>query len=153
MRRFLFAYRERLYAAVQLLMKYGQGAGAANVVNIVPGFASMYRTRIVREIDVDAPEPRIEDFNMTFEVHAKKLGRIEFHPSAAVAYTQDPDNLRDYTRQVRRWTLGFGQTVRRHGWNRGQFWVVLYVHVLELISASFVLILTRWSYRASLRAD
>lgn len=139
--RVLLAYRERLYAAVQLLMKYGQAAESANVVNIVPGFASMYRTRILPEIDVDAPGLLIEDFNMTFEVHAKKLGRIEFHPSAAVAYTQDPDNLRDYVRQVRRWQLGFWQTVRRHGWNRGKFWVVLYVHVLELVSASFVLIL------------
>nr|WP_231715268.1 glycosyltransferase family 2 protein [Arthrobacter gengyunqii] len=139
--RVLLAYRERLYAAVQLLMKYGQAAESANVVNIVPGFASMYRTRILPEIDVDAPGLLIEDFNMTFEVHAKKLGRIEFHPSAAVAYTQDPDNLRDYIRQVRRWQLGFWQTVRRHGWNRGKFWVVLYVHVLELVSASFVLIL------------
>lgn len=139
--RILLTYRERLYTAVQLLLKYGQASGPANVVNIVPGFASMYRTRILPEVDVAAPGLLIEDFNMTFEVHAKKLGRIEFHPSAAVAYTQDPDNLSDYARQIRRWQLGFWQTVRRHGMHRGLFWTVLLVHIVELISASLVLIL------------
>lgn len=141
MSRILLGYRERLYAVVQLLLKYGQASGPANVVNIVPGFASMYRTRILPQIDIAAPGLQIEDFNMTFEVHARKLGRIEFHPSAAIAYTQDPNNLREYTRQIRRWTLGFWQTVRRHGLHRGRFWAVLLLHIVELISASLVLIL------------
>lgn len=139
--RILLGYRERLYAAVQVLIKYGQASERANVVNIVPGFASMYRTRVLSEIDVAAPGLLIEDFNMTFEVHAKKLGRIEFHPSAALAYTQDPDNLKEYVHQVRRWSLGFWQTVRRHGLHRGRFWAVLLIHIVELISASLVLIL------------
>ena len=69
---------------------------------------------------------------MTFEIHAKKLGRIAFHPSAAVAYTQDPDNLQDYTRQVRRWILGFWQTVRRHRLQAGKFWFVLVFYIIEL---------------------
>lgn len=139
--RILLAYRERLYTAVQLLLKYGQASEPANVVNIVPGFASMYRTRILPFINVAPPGLVIEDFNMTFEVHAKKLGRIEFHPSAARAYTQDPNNLRDYVHQIHRWTLGFWQTVRLHGLHRGRFWVVLAVHIAELICASLVLIL------------
>lgn len=139
--RILLGYRERLYAAVQLLMKYGQASRPANVVNIVPGFASMYRARILPSIDVEARGLLIEDFNMTFEVHAKRLGRIEFHPLAAVAYTQDPDNLAEYTKQVRRWTLGFWQTVRRHGLHMGRFWAVLALHITELVSASLVLLL------------
>lgn len=139
--RVLLGYRERLYAAVQVLLKYGQASKPANVVNIVPGFASMYRTRVLPNIDVAAPGLLIEDFNMTFEVHAKKLGRIEFHPSAAIAQTQDPDNVGEYVRQVRRWTLGFWQTVRRHGVQRGKFGAVLLLHIFELISASLVLIL------------
>ncbi|GAP54097.1 poly-beta-1,6-N-acetyl-D-glucosamine synthase [Arthrobacter sp. Hiyo6] len=117
--RFLVAYRDRLYVVVQLLLKYGQAARGANVVSIVPGFASMYRTSALAKIKVLAPGLVIEDFNMTFEIHAKKLGRIAFHPSAAVAYTQDPDNLQDYIKQVRRWILGFWQTVRRMGCRPG----------------------------------
>ena len=81
--RFLVAYRERLYVIVQLLMKFGQAAKWANAVTIVPGFASMYRTDALQHIDVRGAGLVIEDFNMTFEIHAKKLGRIEFHPSAA----------------------------------------------------------------------
>ncbi|WLQ05245.1 glycosyltransferase family 2 protein [Arthrobacter oryzae] len=139
--RFLVAYRERLYIVVQLLLKYGQAARGANVVSIVPGFASMYRTSALAKIKVLAPGLVIEDFNMTFEIHAKKLGRIAFHPSAAVAYTQDPDNLQDYTRQVRRWLLGFWQTVRRHRLQAGKFWFVLVLYIIELVLSCMFFVL------------
>ncbi|NJC22653.1 cellulose synthase/poly-beta-1,6-N-acetylglucosamine synthase-like glycosyltransferase [Arthrobacter pigmenti] len=139
--RFLIAYRERFYRVVQLLHKYGQAAVAVNVVSIVPGFASMYRSSALKDIDIAAPGLVIEDFNMTFEVHARKLGRIHFHPKTAIAYTQDPDNFRDYTRQIYRWNLGFWQTVRRHGLHRGRFWAALALQIFELISSSLVLLL------------
>jgi poly-beta-1,6-N-acetyl-D-glucosamine synthase len=139
--RFLVAYRERLYIVVQLLLKYGQAARGANVVSIVPGFASMYRTSALAKIEVLAPGLVIEDFNMTFEIHAKKLGRIAFHPSAAVAYTQDPDNLKDYIKQVRRWILGFWQTVRRHGLQFSRFWFVLGLYIVELVASCLFFVL------------
>jgi cellulose synthase/poly-beta-1,6-N-acetylglucosamine synthase-like glycosyltransferase len=139
--RFLIAYRERLYLVVQLLLKFGQAAKWANAVAIVPGFASMYRTDALARIDVTGAGLVIEDFNMTFEVHAKKLGRIEFHPSAAVAYTQDPDTFREYVRQVRRWILGFWQTVRRHRFHTGVFWFALAMFIVELITSSLLLVL------------
>lgn len=140
--RLLIAYRDRVYVAVQYLQKFGQAARWINAVSIVPGFASMYRTRILDRVDIDAPGLIIEDYNMTFEVHAKRLGRIAFHPGAAIALTQDPDTLHDYVRQVRRWNLGFWQTVRRHGMHLGRFWTILTLFILELISSSvFVLAL------------
>ena len=143
MGRFLVAYRERLYIVVQLLLKYGQAAKGANVVSIVPGFASMYRTSALAKVDILAPGLVIEDFNMTFELHAKKLGKIAFHPSAAVAYTQDPDTFEDYTKQVRRWILGFWQTVRRHRLRAGKFWLALVFYITELLfsCAFFVLMI------------
>ena len=139
--RFLVAYRERFYVVVQFLLKYGQAARFANVVSIVPGFASMYRSRILADIDISAPGLAIEDFNMTFEVHAKRLGRIAFHPLAAIAYTQDPDTFRDYTKQLRRWTLGFWQTVRRHGFRFGTFWGALALYVFELVTSSIMMLI------------
>lgn len=139
--RFLVAYRERFYVVVQVLLKYGQAARHVNVVSIVPGFASMYRSRILSQIDIGAPGLAIEDFNMTFEVHAKKLGRIAFHPEAAIAYTQDPDTVYDYIKQLRRWTLGFWQTLRRHGFRYGRFWGSLVLYVAELITSSILLVL------------
>ncbi len=78
---------------------------------------------------------------MTFEIHAKKLGRIEFHPSAAIAYTQDPDTFGEYVKQVRRWILGFWQTVRRHRFHTSVFWVALAVFIVELISSSLMFVL------------
>jgi len=138
---FLLAYRERFYVSIQYLLKFGQAARHINVVSIVPGFASMYRTRILSQIDISAPGLAIEDFNMTFEVHAKKLGRIAFHPKAAIAFTQDPETFRDYTKQLQRWTLGFWQTVRRHGFHVGTFWGALTLYIAELITSSIMMLL------------
>lgn len=136
---FLTSYRERTYVFTQYVHKFGQAARAADAVAIVPGFASMYRTDILDRIDIDAPGLSIEDFNMTFEVHAKRLGRIAFHPGCAVAETQDPAILRDYSAQMRRWSLGFWQTVRRHGVRRGLFWASVGVFALETLLSSLVL--------------
>lgn len=139
--RLLLAYRERFYVVVQYLLKYGQASRPANVVSIVPGFASMYRTSALAEIDIAAPGLVIEDFNMTFELHAKRLGRIDFRPNAAVARTQDPDTLQDYVKQMRRWTLGFWQTVRRHRARRDRFWAALTLYIVELVVSSAMLLL------------
>ena len=141
MGRFLVSYRSRVYAVTQLLVKFGQAARWANVVPIVPGFASMYRTDILNRINIAAPGLVIEDFNMTFEVHAKKLGRIAFHPDTAVAYTQDPDTARDYLNQIRRWTLGYWQTVRLHGVRHiGRFWAALALQIVELVLSSITVL-------------
>ena len=133
--RFLLAHRDRVYLLTQLLQKFGQSWRRTNVVHIVPGAASMYRVEALAQIELDAPGLVIEDFNMTFEVHHKHLGRIAFHPGVR-AYTQDPDNLRDYTRQMRRWCLGFWQTVRRHGFWPSRFCLALVVTVFELLMSS-----------------
>jgi biofilm PGA synthesis N-glycosyltransferase PgaC len=141
MGRFLVAYRERFYVAVQYLLKYGQAARGANVVSIVPGFASLYRSSVLQYIEIDAPGLAIEDFNMTFEVHAKKLGKIAFHPHAAIAYTQDPDNFHDYSHQLGRWALGFWQTLARHKFRVGKFWAALAFFLVELISSSIMMVI------------
>ncbi|WP_375387193.1 glycosyltransferase [uncultured Amnibacterium sp.] len=138
----LVAYRERVYIVFQYLQKFGQAARYANVVPIVPGFASMYRSRVLSSIDITAKGLAIEDFNMTFEVHAKKLGRIEFRPGAALAYTQDPATFADYSKQVGRWSLGFWQTVKRHRFRPTRFWASLSVSIVELVIGclSFLLV-------------
>lgn len=141
--RILLAHRERIYVLVQRLVKYGQGHAAIDAITIAPGFASMYRSRALREIEMDPPALVIEDFNMTFEIHRRRLGRIAFHPDAAIARTQDPAHLREYARQVGRWSLGYWQTVRRHGLcHPGVFWLTIALYSVELIGASVCLLLT-----------
>jgi biofilm PGA synthesis N-glycosyltransferase PgaC len=132
--RFLVAYRSRLYVVMQWL-KYGQTWRWTNVTAIVPGFASMYRTSVLGRMDLNPPGLIIEDFNMTFELHRKQLGKIAFQ-SDVYATTQDPDNFRDYYRQVFRWHLGFWQTFRRHGvWPSG-FSAALALFIIEILVAS-----------------
>jgi biofilm PGA synthesis N-glycosyltransferase PgaC len=150
--RILIAYRNRVYIAMQYLFKFGQAAKHVNVVAIVPGFASMYRSRILGSIDIDAPGLKIEDYNMTFEVHAKKLGRIAFHPHAAIALTQDPDRFDDYLHQVERWNLGFWQTVLRHRVQFTKFWFALGLFIVELLTSSVLLILLMPALAVSLTA-
>lgn len=137
--RFLIAYRTRLYAVMQWL-KYGQTWRWTNVTAIVPGFASMYRTTVLNEMDLNPPGLVIEDFNMTFEIHHRRLGKVAFRPDVH-ATTQDPDNFRDYYRQVLRWHLGFWQTLRRHGFWFSGFSAALALFVTEVVVASLGLVL------------
>jgi biofilm PGA synthesis N-glycosyltransferase PgaC len=139
MGRLIMSHRNRLYTVTQLLQKYGQTWRRTSLCYIVPGFASIYRTDVLRRIDIDPRGLVIEDFNMTFEVHRKRLGRIALSPGA-VAYSQDPHTLGDYIRQVRRWNLGFWQTVRRHGIWPSWFWVAMGVFIVELITSSVLLL-------------
>jgi poly-beta-1,6-N-acetyl-D-glucosamine synthase len=133
-------HRERVYFLTQRLVKFGQTWGHMGVAPIVPGFASMYRTSILNKVDINPTGLVIEDFNMTFEVHHKKLGKIAHHPSV-VAYTQDPDNGRDYFRQVKRWHLGFWQTIKLHGFWFGKFWVAMTLTLIEVVSGSLAFLL------------
>jgi len=106
----------------------------------VPGFASMYRTEVLPHIDLNPPGLVIEDFNMTFEVYQKKLGKVAFTLSA-VAVTQDPDRLHDYVKQTRRWAIGLWQTVKRHPPKANLFSAMLAVLLFELITSSAVFVL------------
>lgn len=136
----LVAHRQRVYALTQWLLKYGQTWRGVSATHIVPGFASIYRTDALRQIDIAAPGLVIEDFNMTFEVQAKRLGKIAFHPGA-VAYTQDPARYGDYVRQMQRWCLGLWQTVRRHRPRRLVFGLTLTALLTELVTSSLAFVL------------
>jgi poly-beta-1,6-N-acetyl-D-glucosamine synthase len=133
----LVGHRERIYAIGQRVLKFGQTYLRANATHIVPGFASLYRTEVLRHIEVDPPGLVIEDFNMTFEVYQKNLGKVAFTLSA-VAVTQDPDRLHDYVKQTRRWAIGLWQTVRRHPPRKNLFTVMLALLLLELIVSSAI---------------
>lgn len=134
---FFIAYRVRLYKIIQTFMRYGQTWKHSNVSFIVPGFASMYRSSVVTQMKIDAPGLIIEDFNMTFELHKKKLGRIAYMPSVRCT-SQDVHNMWDYFKQVRRWYLGFWQTIRLHGVWVSVFWLSLGAMLAEMLLQSVV---------------
>lgn len=136
----LVGYRERIYAVGQRMLKFGQTYSRVNATHIVPGFASMYRTEVLAHIDLNPPGLVIEDFNMTFEVYQKRLGKVAFTLSA-VAVTQDPVRIRDYVKQTRRWAIGLWQTVRRHPPQANLFTAMLAVLLLEFITASSIFVI------------
>jgi poly-beta-1,6-N-acetyl-D-glucosamine synthase len=135
----LVSHRQRIYAIGQRVLKFGQTWNRTNATHIVPGFASMYRAEVLPLIDMNPPGLVIEDFNMTFEVYQKRLGKVGF-TLGAVAVTQDPDNLGDYVRQTRRWAVGLWQTVRRHPPRANLFTVMLAVLLLELVTSSLMFV-------------
>ncbi len=136
----LVGHRERIYTIGQRALKFGQTYLRANATHIVPGFASMYRTKVLPYMDLNPPGLVIEDFNMTFEVYQKRLGKVAF-TLGAVAETQDPDTLRDYVKQTRRWAVGLWQTVRRHPPRANLFTAMLAVLLLELITSSAIFLM------------
>lgn len=133
-------HRDRMYFLFQRFVKFGQTWKFANVAHIVPGFASMYRTSVLDKVNMNPSGLVIEDFNMTFEVHHNKLGRIT-HNTKVVAYTQDPDNLGDYYRQIKRWHLGFWQTIRLHKMWFSKFWFFMALTLIESVIGSLVFLL------------
>ncbi len=138
--RVLVGHRTRIYAIGQRALKFGQTWLRSNATPIVPGFASLYRTDVLPQMEMNPPGLVIEDFNMTFEVYQKELGKVGF-TLRAVAVTQDPDNLRDYVRQTKRWAVGLWQTVRRHPPRANLFTAMLTLLLIELITSSLLFFL------------
>lgn len=82
------------------------------MISVFPGPITSFRTDILKYLDFDT-HSFTEDFDITLQVHRKKLGRIRFIPKA-VNYTQDPQTLRDFWRQNLRWQRGFFQGVKKY---------------------------------------
>ena len=133
------AFRTRLYKVLQFGLRYGQTWRYLCATAIIPGAYGTYRTSVLKEIDIYAPDLIIEDFNMTFAVHHQRLGRIAFNLRAHI-YGQQPYTMRDYIKQVKRWYIGFWQTVFRHGFWPSFFWFTMFLYTLEMIFYSFFMI-------------
>lgn len=82
------------------------------MISVFPGPITCFRTDIIRYLDFEA-NTLTEDFDITLQVHRKHLGKIVYIPQA-VNYTQDPQTLRDFTKQNLRWQRGFFQGVHKY---------------------------------------
>lgn len=134
------AYRSRIWFTIQTFFRFGMSSKFFNLNMIVPGFASMYRTRALARIDIAKPGLVIEDYNMTFELQKKKLGKIVHYPNIT-GYTQDPHTFKSYTAQIKRWNLGFWQTVRANGVWPSFFWLNLIVYLVEVLLTSLIFLI------------
>lgn len=138
---YFIAYRERLNRILQYFLIYGMTWRYSNVTFVVPGFCALYRSEILKKLEIDTPGLLIEDFNLAFQIHRKKLGTVGYSPSS-IGWDQHPNNLKDYWNQVRRWNIGFFQTIRANGFFFSFFYIALIIFSVEVfLSAIFTLIL------------
>ncbi len=82
------------------------------MISVFPGPITCFRMDIWKELELDGAS-LTEDFDITLQVHRKKLGKIVFIPKA-VNYTQDPQTLKDFCKQNMRWQRGFFQGVKKY---------------------------------------
>lgn len=103
-------YRAFCYTYSQHVMRRLQSW--LGMISVFPGPITCFRTDIIKDLDF-VSESFTEDFDITLQVHRKNLGKIRFIPKA-VNYTQDPQTLRDFTKQSLRWQRGFFQGVLKY---------------------------------------
>lgn len=134
---YFVAYRERLDRALQFFMGYGQTWKYTNANFVTPGFATIYRSDVLRKLRIDRPGILVEDFNLAFELHRYKLGKATFHPTF-IGWDQHPDNLKDYWHQVKRWNIGYLQTYKSHGFWPSFFWFSTTLFSVEVFITAIV---------------
>ncbi len=103
-------YRIWEYQISHFIHKQAQAFMSAIIV--VPGCATVYRSKILRN-NVFPTGTLTEDMDFTFQLHRRGYNHMVFVPQAVV-YTQDPNNLKDFLKQITRWYTGFWQAVKKH---------------------------------------
>jgi cellulose synthase/poly-beta-1,6-N-acetylglucosamine synthase-like glycosyltransferase len=103
-------YRLWEYAIAHSIHKRAQAH--MNSMLVVPGCATMYRSDIFENIEIPAGT-FTEDMDFTFLLHRSKHTHMIFEDDAVV-YTQDPQTLKTFIKQVNRWYMGFWQAIKKH---------------------------------------
>lgn len=85
---------------------------ATHTVTVIPGPTSCFRSDVFQKLNF-ANHSLAEDFDVTLQIHRQGLGRVQFIPGA-VAYTQDPETVKDFVKQITRWNRGILQGMHRH---------------------------------------
>lgn len=86
------------------------------VISIIPGPTSCFRADIFEKLDFTT-KALTEDFDVTLQIYRHDYGRIQFIPEA-VAYTQDPLDVKSFVKQITRWNRGVMQGMTKHGIGR-----------------------------------
>jgi biofilm PGA synthesis N-glycosyltransferase PgaC len=113
-----------------------KGQDNFNTIFVSPGCCSVYRADVLAQLDVTG-DTLAEDMDLTMQTH--RLGYRVRYLHELVAYTQDPNNFRDYYKQVTRWYRGFWQIVKKHDilsstkWNK----VDIYLKIITLDALIF----------------
>lgn len=99
-----YTYGQQVHRRIQSGLK---------MITVFPGPVTCVRTDIIKDLDYEHTGIA-EDFDITLQVHRKKLGEIAYIPRA-VNFTQDPQSYRDFIKQNQRWMRGYYQGVKKYG--------------------------------------
>jgi peptidoglycan-N-acetylglucosamine deacetylase len=83
-----------------------------NCITIVPGAVGAWRREVILEAGGFSGETLAEDADLTFSI--LRNGHGVLYEDEAMAYTEAPDNSRDFVKQRFRWMFGNLQTVWKH---------------------------------------
>ena len=103
-------YRQWEYQISHFIHKRAQEH--INSILVVPGCATVYRSFVFDKFNFPSGT-LTEDMDFTFLLHRLGYNNMVFE-SEAVVYTQDPQNIHDFIKQLSRWYTGFWQVVRKH---------------------------------------
>ena len=125
--------RQLEYLLADLVFKPGQDV--MGTIFVAPGVGGAFRAYLFKkELSADTVA---EDMDLTLSVH--EAGFKVVYEGKAIAYTQDPPNLRSYIRQLRRWHSGFFQCFRKHLRRVG---IRLKMYFLGVVAEGVVWVLT-----------
>ena len=110
----------------------------AETITIIPGPTSVFRADVFDKVNFKTGA-LCEDFDVTLQLHRKKIGNIQFIPSAIVR-TQDPGTLKDFIKQITRWNRGVMQMLVAHKVGRRASKVDAYLMYQVYQSLSFAFI-------------
>ncbi len=103
-------YRALSYSYGQHLVRRLQSM--VGMITVFPGPTTSFRTDILKDLNFNNGS-MTEDFDLTLQVHRKKLGKIMYIPDA-ISYTQDPQTLADFSKQTSRWFRGYFQGIMKY---------------------------------------
>lgn len=117
-------------------------------IQTVSGVVVAFRKIALLDVGLFDPSMATEDIDMSWRLQ-KRFWDVRYEPKALV-WMQVPETLRGLWRQRRRWAVGLGQVLRRHGailfrHKNMRFWPVAYEAILSLLwSVCFVVLTTLW---------
>lgn len=108
---YISKYRQWEYQISHFVHKQAQWYMSS--ILVVPGCATVFRSSVFNKITF-SNGTLTEDMDFTFLMHRKRIGKMVFEKNAIV-YTQDPEKILHFIKQISRWYTGFWQVVRKHG--------------------------------------
>lgn len=107
---FFDSYRTYDYFIAHYIYKNAQSL--MRCILVAPGCLSIYKSDVLAKLSFDK-DTLTEDMDLTFQIYRNKLGRVVYDAKLLVD-SHNPQNLKNYYMQIRRWYIGFWQNAKKH---------------------------------------